>query len=165
MRFLIPIQVAIALAAVAPTVQAENVTVRLSDPVEITENYAVFGAALPDKKPGLSLVELIENESKLAGQEVRVSTRIAKVCQKKGCFFIATEGDAFARITFADYGFFIPTDSVGKQVTLVGKFSRQPLSPEQAAHYLEDLGEQARATEYAPFEYSIVATSVLIPRG
>jgi hypothetical protein len=152
-------------AVVALNVLAETSVVRLSEPVEATEAYEVFGAPLPDKNPGLSLQEIIERESDLVGREVRVSTRIAKVCQKKGCFFIATEGDAWARITFADYGFFIPTDSGGKQATLVGTFSRQELSPERAAHYEMDLGEQSNEKDIPPFEYSIVATSVLIPRS
>ncbi len=144
---------------------AESEAVRLSEPVESTAAFDVFGAPLRDKKPGLSLKEVIEHESDHAGREVRVSTRIAKVCQKKGCFFIATEGDASARITFADYGFFIPTDSGGKQVTLVGTFSRQSLTPGQAEHIREDLGEGAGESGSSPFEYSIVATSVLIPRS
>mgnify|MGYP000022364732 CR=1 FL=1 len=152
-------------ALVALSVLAETTVVRLSEPVEATETYEVFGALLPDKSPGMPLQEIIEREGDFAGREVRVSTRIAKVCQKKGCFFIATEGDAQARITFADYGFFIPTDSGGKQVTLVGTFSRQELSPEQAAHYKKDLGEQTSEEGVSPFEYSIVATSVLIPRS
>ena len=156
---------ALITALVALNVLAETALVRLSEPVEATTAYEVFGAPLPDKNPGLSLREVIERESDFAGQEVRVSTRIARVCQKKGCFFIATEGDAWARITFADYGFFIPTDSGGKQVTLVGTFSRQELSPEQAAHYNKDLGEQTVEKDLSPFEYSIVATSVLIPRS
>lgn len=152
-------------AVVALNVVAETSVVRLSEPVEATDAYEVFGAPLPDKSPGLSLREVIERESEFAGGEVRVSTRVAKVCQKKGCFFIATEGDARARITFADYGFFIPTDSGGKQATLVGTFSRQELTPEQAAHYKKDLGEQTTEKDISPFEYSIVATSVLIPRS
>lgn len=153
------------LAVFALNVQADNPATRLSEPVEATEQYEVFGASMPDKEPGMSLQALIDRESELAGQEVRVTTRIAKVCQKKGCFFVATEGADTARITFADYGFFIPTDSGGKEVTLVGSFSRQPLSPEQAAHYQQDLGEKENETGHADFEYSIVATSVLIPRG
>jgi hypothetical protein len=156
---------ALILAVAALDAAAESAVVRLSEPVEATESYEVFGAPLPDKSPGLSLREVIERESDFAGQEVRVSTRVARVCQKKGCFFIATEGDAWARITFADYGFFIPTDSGGKQATLVGTFSRQELSPEQAAHYNKDLGEEATGSDVPPFEYSIVATSVLIPRS
>ena len=139
--------------------------IRLSEPVESTADYEVFGAPLPDKADGQSLRSVIEQESELAGKEVRVSTRIAKVCQKKGCFFVATEGANTARITFADYSFFIPTDSGGKDVTLVGTFNRKLVTPEQAAHYKDDLGEKGEVGVQPTYEYAITATSVLIPRG
>ncbi len=138
---------------------------RLSEPVESTDRYEVFGAPLDDKRPGLGLRELVAREDELDGRTVRVTTRVAKVCQKKGCFFVATEGALTARITFADYGFFVPTDSGGKEVTLVGTFSRQALDPARAAHYAQDLGEAPPTGPQAAFEYAIVATSVLVPRG
>lgn len=138
---------------------------RLSEPVEASDAWEVFGAPMADTSAGLSLEALIEREDEFAGKEVRVTTRVAKVCQKKGCFFIATEGATAARVTFADYAFFVPTDSGGKEVTLVGTFQRSALSAEQAAHYAEDLGEAPPADPAPGFEYGIVATSVLIPRG
>lgn len=156
------------LLLLAPlTLSAE--TLRLSEPVESTAEYEVFGAPLDDKSEGRGLAELLASDDGLDGEVVRVTTRVAKVCQKKGCFFVATEGAASARVTFADYGFFVPTDSAGKQVTLVGKRDRVELSPERAAHYAEDLGEEVAPNAEPPsapvFEDSIVATSVLIPRS
>lgn len=153
------------LLALSFTAYAETETIRLSEPVEAGDGYEVFGAPLPDKSPGLSLKETISREEQLAGQEVRISTRISSVCQKKGCFFIASEGEAWARITFADYGFFIPTDSSGRQATLVGTFSRRTLTPEQAAHYAEDLSAEPGKIDQPQFEYQIVATSVMITQS
>ena len=92
-----------------------------------------------------------------------LTTRIAKVCQKKGCFFVAQHGADSVRVTFKDYGFFIPSDSGGKTVTLAGTFARKPLLPEQAAHLAEDMGEAPPENPPA-FEYAIVATSVAIPK-
>ena len=112
-----------------------------------------------------TLVALLKN-----GELVRVldrgllATRIAKVCQKKGCFFVATEGALTARVSFKDYGFFIPTDSGGKDVVLQGKFSRESVSKAEADHYAEDLGE-ATASNPERFQYSIVATAISIPRS
>ena len=104
------------------------------------------------------------DNGKYLDQEVLVETRIAKVCQKKGCFFVATEGASTARVTFKDYEFFIPTDSGGKDVLLLGTFSRKSVSKEQAEHYAADLGEKA-AVVPEKFEYSIVASAVKIPRS
>jgi hypothetical protein len=138
--------------------------IRLSEPVAVTDEYEFYGATLPESDSPISLGELIGNSDKYQDQEVMVETRIAKVCQKKGCFFVATEGASSARITFKDYSFFIPTDSGGKTVTLVGVFSRQPISKEQAEHFAADLGEtEAPAT--SDFEYSIVASAVRLPAG
>ncbi|MEM9304312.1 MAG: DUF4920 domain-containing protein [Pseudomonadota bacterium] len=138
---------------------------RLSEPVEVTSTHEVFGAPLPDKSDGVRLASLIEGDAASDGEAVRVTTRIAKVCQKKGCFFIAQDGDVTARVSFADYGFFVPTDSSGKDVTLVGTFSRTAVSRNEADHLAEDLGEEPSQALAAAFEYSIVATSVLIPRS
>jgi hypothetical protein len=163
--FFLPALVSLTVLGVTPGVFAEETEVlRLSEPVEVTETYEVFGSALPEAGSPLSLAALVKENEKYLDKEVLVETRIAKVCQKKGCFFVATEGASTARVTFKDYGFFIPTDSGGKDVVLLGTFSRKSISKEQAEHYAADLGETA-APSPEKFEYSIVATAVKIPRG
>ncbi|MGA0236536.1 MAG: DUF4920 domain-containing protein [Alphaproteobacteria bacterium] len=151
------------LFALSPWALAE--TIRLSDAVETTASHEVFGAQMPDKSNGMSLQSLMEQQETLAGQEVRVTTRIGKVCQKKGCFFIAYEGDASARVSFVDYSFFVPTDVGGRDVTLVGVFDRNAVTQEQAQHFAEDMGDNPASATPTDFEYSIVAKSVLIPRS
>lgn len=156
---------AMTLIGMAPLVNAEQTEVkRLSEPVVVTDSYETFGSKLPEGGDSLSLGELMSDNQKYLDQEVLVETRIAKVCQKKGCFFVATEGPSTARVTFKDYGFFIPTDSGGKDVVLLGTFSRKSVSKEEAEHYSKDLGEKV-ASAPAKFEYSIVATAVRIPKG
>ena len=156
---------AMALIGMAPLVNAEQTEVkRLSEPVVVTDSYETFGSKLPEGGESLSLGELMSDNQKYLDKEVLVETRIAKVCQKKGCFFVATEGPSTARVTFKDYGFFIPTDSGGKDVVLLGTFSRKSVSKEEAEHYSKDLGEEV-ASAPEKFEYSIVATSVRIPKG
>ncbi|MDJ0654072.1 MAG: DUF4920 domain-containing protein [Xanthomonadales bacterium] len=139
--------------------------VRLSEPVAETDTHEIFGSPLPESDQILQLAELIGHSDRYLGQEVMVSTQITKVCQKKGCFFIAQDGDAMARITFKDYGFFVPTDSAGKSVMLAGVFSRQELSAEKAQHLAEDMGETPQEPLTAGFEYAIEATSVSIPKS
>ena len=149
------------ILAAAPLMASEPGVVRLSEPVEVGENYEVFGAVQPEPASVLRLAELIENSERYLGEEVTVETRIAKVCRKKGCFFVAHDGAATARITFRDYGFFIPTDSGGKTARLYGTFSRKPLTQEKADHYAEDAGEKPAPLTQS-FEYSIVASGVTI---
>jgi len=161
----IPVLLTLMVIAIAPGLFAgESAVTRLSEPVEVTASHEIFGSTLPETGTPLSLGDLVKDDQKYLDQEVLVATRIAKVCQKKGCFFIAQEGPSTARVTFKDYGFFIPSDSGGKNVVLLGTFSRKSVSKEQAEHYAADLGEKAASTP-EKFEYSIVATAVKIPRS
>lgn len=155
----------LASAFLAPAALAENEVVRLSEPVNETETFEDFGAVLPESDDLHSLGEAISRLDELAGQSVVIETEIQQVCQKKGCFFIARDGQATARVRFQDYGFFIPTDSAGKVVKLAGTLERVELTPQQAAHFAEDLGEDPDADRMADFEYQVMATAVRIPRA
>ena len=139
--------------------------IRLSEPVQVTDTYEVFGSVVGEMGDTLRLSELIEREVEFLDKEVHVTARVAKVCQKKGCFFVAQDGDAVARVTFVDYSFFVPTDSGGKDVTIVGTFGKQTLSEEKARHYARDEGGDAESVVGPRSEYSIVATSVIVPKS
>ena len=161
----IPVLLTFMVIGISPGIfAAQDEVTRLSEPVEVTATHEVFGSTLVETGTPLSLGELVNDNQKYLDQEVLVATRIAKVCQKKGCFFVAQEGPAMARVTFKDYGFFIPSDSGGKDVVLLGVFSRKSVSKEEAEHYAADLGEKPAATP-EKFEYSIIASAVKIPRN
>ena len=153
---------AVILISTGASAQTNSEVIRLSDPVQTTKSYEVFGAELDVEslKPS-SLTEIIKADDT---EQVTMVTNVAEVCAKKGCFFIAQDGDYTARITFKEYGFFIPTDSKGKEVILVGEFSVQTLSEERAKHYAEDAGKDASEIKGEQKEYSIVATSVVVPK-
>ena len=161
---LLPALLVLMIIGIVPGIfAAEGEVKQLSEPVEVTATHEIFGSKLPENGTPISFGELMKDNQKYLDQEVLVATRIAKVCQKKGCFFVAQQGPATARVTFKDYGFFIPTDSGGKNVVLLGTFSRKSVSKEQAEHYAADLGEKV-ASSPEKFEYSIVASAVKIPR-
>ena len=153
-----------ALPWTTTTAHADEV-IRLSEPVEVTEHYEVFGSRISQLGEPMSLAAIIADAAAHTGKEVFVTARVAQVCQRKGCFFIAQDGDALARVTFKDYGFFIPTDSDGKQVTLVGTFTKKTISEAQARHYAEDAGKDPSKVVGDQSEYAIVATAVVIPKG
>jgi hypothetical protein len=152
------------LACLAGASFADDV-IRLSEPVAVTDDYEVFGSVVEDMADPVRLSDVVANEGDFAGKEIAVAARVDKVCRKKGCFFIAQDGDAVARITFVDYSFFVPTDSGGKDVTIVGTFDRKEISEKQAKHYAKDMGENPEAVEGPRFEYAIVARSVIIPKS
>lgn len=151
------------LALLAAAVAADE-PIRLSEPVAASAHWEDFGAPLPDGE-ARTLAAVVASAATLDGTEVLVETEVVQVCRKKGCFFIARDGEATARVTFRDYAFFVPTDSAGKRVVLAGTFERRAITAEQAAHYAEDLGEAPAADLEDGFEYAIVADAVRVPRG
>lgn len=138
--------------------------IRLSEPVEQTSDSETFGSPLDEAVPAVSLGEIAGDGDSYVGQAVRVEARVAEVCQKKGCFFVAQEGDNVMRISFKDYAFFVPTDIGGKRVMVVGEVVAKEITAEAAEHFADDLG-----TDTAPVEpgmsYEIVAVSVRVPRS
>ena len=171
---------AVAAGADANSPDSTSKVVRLSEPVLVTDTHEVFGAMPDESGTPVTLQELVRDKHRYMDSDVLVTTRIEKVCQKKGCFFVAQDGDAVARVTFKDYSFFIPTDSAGKQVTLSGTFTQTEVSEARAKHYADDLrsgegsdkgSEGIKGQSDAParpagpgLEYQLVATSISIPK-
>lgn len=137
---------------------------RLSAPVVQDQNTETFGQVLDASLPKVTLANLANDAQNYLGKPVQVDTRIAKVCQKKGCFFIAQQDEHVMRVSFKDYGFFVPTDSSGKTVTLNAKLIQKDLSPEQAAHFKSDLRTDSDVIK-SGVVYELVATAVRIPRS
>jgi hypothetical protein len=144
----------------AQSVEAD--VTRLSEPVAVTDESEIFGAPLDVDAQPTSLEALLDNPHDYLETAVRIETRISQVCQKKGCFMIATSGKHAVRISFKDYAFFVPTDTSGKTVTLTGTLIERTLSEEQAAHFREDAGGDSIQ---AGKVYEIVADSVSIPKS
>ena len=134
--------------------------VRLSEPVATTDTTETFGSILDEAVP---LVELADVGAGNVGETVRVEARVSQVCQKMGCFFIAVDGNTTVRVSFKDYGFFVPTDVSGKRVMFVGEVVEKELSTEEAEHFTEDMGEASAAVEPGK-TYEIVATAVTVPK-
>jgi hypothetical protein len=135
--------------------------VRLSEPVATTDTTETFGSVLDEAVP---LVELVDVGAANVGETVRVEARVSQVCKKKGCFFIAVDGNTMVRVSFKDYGFFVPTDVSGKRVVFVGEVIEKEMTKKEAEHFAEDMGEASAAV--APGKtYEIVATGVRVPRG
>lgn len=146
----------------SPAVYAE--TLRLSAPVTQDANTETFGKTLDVSLPKVTLAGLLNDSQNYLGKQVQIDTRIAKVCQKKGCFFIAQQNEHVLRVSFKDYGFFVPTDSSGKTVTLNAELIQKNLSPEQAAHFKSDLKTDSDLVK-SGVVYELVATAVRIPRS
>jgi hypothetical protein len=152
------------LIGLALTCTVNANTLRLSEPVRQDAISETFGVELDNALSKVSMQSLTTDPSLHLSKPFQVEARIAKVCQKKGCFFIAQQAQHTLRVSFQNYGFFIPTDSSGKTVTLSGELVKRELSPEQVAHFKADLKNETNIVKPGVV-YEIVAYSVKIPRS
>ena len=151
-----------AMLVTGAVIAGEPAVVRLSEPVVATDDYEDFGAAVDDSTDALALADVIDNAADYEDETLLIETRVSKVCQKKGCFFIAQDGEHLVRVAFRDYGFFVPTDISGKTVTLSGRLVKKQRSDKEAAHYADDA---PGANLSAGIVYEIIADAVRVPRA
>ncbi len=99
---------------------------------------------------------------------VKLAGTVDAVCQAKGCWMnIDLENGKTMKVTFKDYGFFVPKDLAGKQVVIEGKALKQTTSVEEQRHYAQDAGksEEEIATINEPKEEVVFeAVGVLVSK-
>jgi hypothetical protein len=72
----------------------------------------------------------------------KVQGIVASVCKVKGCWMeVKTADGKTMRVTFKDYGFFVPKDIAGKQVVFEGVAQQTTTSVAELKHYAEDAGK------------------------
>lgn len=133
------------------------------------DNFETFGEGFDTKVELLSADEMDAVFEKLEigdTADVVFSTKIEAVCQKKGCWMdVELAEDYVARVTFLDYGFFVPLNSSGSEAIIKGKAFWKSDTAAEKRHYAEDAGqeldeiEETMDDDYAPH---IVATGVLL---
>lgn len=123
---------------------------------------STFGSAMPESGDAISLKQAIAQlEAGEMTGDVKVAGQVTEVCQAKGCWMILVDGDSYARVTFKDYGFFVPIETSMQQSLVYGQISELHLSEDQAHHFDEDAGAKSTLKlDGATKEYSIVASSV-----
>lgn len=124
------------------------------------------GAALGDSLE-VSLDEVLRDIDAFVGDIVTVEGEIENVCRMKGCWMaIATpESPMGVRVTFKDYGFFVPRDARGLVARMEGVFSASELSKEDADHLESEGAELSRNADGTVTELSFVASGVELRRS
>ena len=79
--------------------------------------------------------------------KTKVTGLVDGVCQAKGCWMSVVDksnpdGESFF-VKFKDYGFFMPLDFAGSEVTMNGKAYQEITTVEELKHYAEDEGQSA----------------------
>ena len=72
-------------------------------------------------------------------ENVSVKGKVTDVCEKKGCWLtVETENNEKFFVKMKDYGFFVPTALIGKNVVLEGNAETKIISVDEQKHYAED---------------------------
>jgi hypothetical protein len=116
-----------------------------------------FGKPFSLKSKPLTLTQAIKSPSK---NPVLLKAKVGKVCKKKGCWMSLENKTGEVRVTFENYGFFVPISLVGKNVLLEGILNSHKMTLEETKHFIEDEGGDPKQVKNARTEYRVVATSV-----
>jgi len=123
-----------------------------------------FGAGITPG-PQLALADVLKAPDHYRDQSVTVEGQVRRACTRRGCWMeLAESADpalAGCRVTFKDYGFFVPTDSAGSRAKVQGTLAVNTVSPERVAH-LESEGGQFpnKNPDGSASELHLVATGV-----
>ena len=127
-----------------------------------------FGAPL-GKSAAAQLGDVLKAPDKFADQTVLVEGEVRRACTRKGCWMELSEAQDPAapgcRVTFKDYGFFVPTDSAGAHAKVQGTLGVNTLPPERVAHLESEGGNFPRKNpDGSVDELRLVATGVELRR-
>lgn len=121
----------------------------------------VRGEKLKGLKP-VTLDTLLTAPADFEGKDVQVEAKVRKACEKKGCWMelAPTDKGPGVRVTFKDYGFFVPLDSAGSTAKVEGTVKVAELSPERARHYEAEGAKVAKGKDGKYREVQLVALGV-----
>lgn len=104
-----------------------------------------FGAPIDPSVPEVALADLAREPGRYAGQVVRTRGRVARVCQRMGCWMeLGADGVTPVRVPMGGHAFFLPRDCQGRTSEVQGRVTLAELSPEVRAH-LESEGASSTA--------------------
>lgn len=122
-----------------------------------------FGAELTLREAPITVDEaLTKFKAKQITGPVLLTAKIDKVCKKKGCWMTIKSKSDDMRVTFKDYGFFVPQNIVGKNVLVEGIIKEEILSLEQTKHFVQDEGGDPSKVTEAKTDYQFEASGVAL---
>ena len=148
-------------SAGAATAAAQQTTQEELD----THGIIKRGAELGDS-PVISVSEVVGRIEELAGEIVTVEGEVGDVCRMKGCWMglVTPDVPTGVRVTFKDYGFFVPRDARGLLARMEGTFQASELSKEEADHLENEGAKLSRNPDGTVTELSFVASGVELRR-
>jgi hypothetical protein len=142
-----------------------EVTESTTDAEKVETAAGKFGADINDAGV-VTLAELVTELDSKDEFQGKVVGQIKEVCSKKGCWMtIDLPNGQSMRVTFKDYGFFVPLNSSGYPVVIEGIATKKVTDVETLRHYAEDAGKSKEEIEKiteSKHEYAFEAVGVII---
>ena len=124
----------------------------------ITDTDAISSRRMLDHYNGMKVGDTVN---------AKIKGTISEVCAVKGCWMTLDMGNGqTARVTFKDYGFFMPLDASG-EVVINGKAFVAETPVEDLKHFAKDGGkteEEIAAITQPEKTYGFVADGVLLKK-
>ena len=118
------------------------------------------GATVSDG-PVLALADVVLDAASYSGKTVILEARVGRVCQAKGCWMgLVADSTSGARVTFKDYGFFVPTNASGLIAKIEGTVHTKTLSKDEADHLESEGAKLTRNADGTVTEVNVVASGV-----
>ena len=125
-----------------------------------------FGEPISEDS-AVSTESLLAQMEGIDSMQVKVESQILATCKMKGCWMnVELPGEDKMRVTFKDYGFFVPKEGVeGKTVIMEGYAKKATTDVETLRHFAKDAGksqEEIEAITEPKDELTFVASGVII---
>ena len=110
----------------------------------------------------VELTKLLASPADFDGKTVTVEAKVRKACEKKGCWMelAGTDKGPGVRVTFKDYGFFVPLDSAGSTAKVEGVVKVAMLEEARAKHYEAEGATVPKGKDGKYREVQLVAVGV-----
>ena len=131
--------------------------------IAIEEENDFLGESF-DVENEIQLADLVNDMNSNDSVMAVVEAKVTEVCQAKGCWMkVELPNGESMRVTFKDYGFFMPKNLAGSSVKMVGMAKIEETDVETLKHFAEDGGksdeEIAQITE-PKMDYKFIASGV-----
>lgn len=164
--FILLLLVVILTACDKPAQDAELLAIESTE-VTAPDGWDSFGEAI-DAQNAVEISQVVDEFVMEEEKNFKISGTLVSVCQSKGCWTtLTTEDGRMVKITFADYGFFLPTDAAGREIIAEGVGFKKVTTVDEQRHHLEDAGasaEEIAAVTEEKVEYAFEATGVILKK-
>lgn len=126
------------------------------------DDVVLRGAAISKDAKSVPLADVLADPDAYTKDAIVVEGLVQAACQNKGCWMevVPEAGKSGMRVTFKDYGFFVPKDSKGRAARMEGTVAVKTLSKEDADHLEGEGAKLNRSKDGTAKEVSFVATGV-----